>query len=212
MAKNFSSREAKELIAKHRALLKTLSDIVFLESSLKLNIKNSADSLAMKEILAILRGIPIDELSRYKKGLRTKPLIDHYYTSIADIYSLSIYNLATIKGVSQDNAYTIKRIVNDIADKTRKETKIKLSIDNKSKESTKLVKDIGFYGGQIPTVEYLAIAMSVIENDYPTYIKMLKRLWDIVKSNPVYSSLITKKQLAMNWDGDIIQKIYDELD
>ena len=41
---------------------------------------------------------------------------------------------------------------------------------------------------------------------------MLKRLWDIVKSNPVYSSLITKKQLAMNWDGDIIQKIYDELD
>lgn len=133
MAKNFSSREAKELIAKHRALLKTLSDIVFLESSLKLNIKNSADSLAMKEILAILRGIPIDELN-------------------------------------------------------------------------------GFYGGQIPTVEYLAIAMSVIENDYPTYIKMLKRLWDIVKSNPVYSSLITKKQLAMNWDGDIIQKIYDELD
>ncbi len=153
MAKNFSSREAKELIAKHRALLKTLSDIVFLESSLKLNIKNSADSLAMKEILAILRGIPIDELSRYKKGLRTKPLIDHYYTSIADIYSLSIYNLATIKGVSQDNAYTIKRIVNDIADKTRKETKIKLSIDNKSKESTKLVKDISIYKNSLPFIQ-----------------------------------------------------------
>ena len=111
MAKNFSSREAKDLIAKHKLLSKSLSDIISLDSSLKSNIKNSADSLAMQEILAVLRGIPVDELSRYKKGLRTKPLIDHYYTSIADIYALSIYNLAAIKGISQDNAYTIKRIV-----------------------------------------------------------------------------------------------------
>ena len=70
----------------------------------------------------------------------------------------------------------------------------------------------GFYGGQIPTVEYLAIALSVIENDYPTYIKMLQRLWNTVKSNPLYSLLITKEKLAMNWDGNIIRKIYDELD
>lgn len=153
MAKNFSSREAKDLIAKHKSLVKSLSDITALESSLKLNIKSSADSLAMQEILKVLRGIPVDELSRYKKGLRTKPLIDHYYTSIADIYALSVYNLAAIKGISQDNAYTIKRIVNDIADKTRKETKIKLSVDNKSKESSKLVKDISIYLNSLPFIQ-----------------------------------------------------------
>lgn len=134
MAKNFSSREAKDLIAKHKSLEKSLIDVISLEESLKSNIKNSADSLAMQEILKVLRGIPVDELSRYKKGLRTKPLIDHGYTFIADIYALSIYNLANIKGISQDNAYTIKRIVGDIVDKTRKETKIKLSVDNKNKE------------------------------------------------------------------------------
>lgn len=70
----------------------------------------------------------------------------------------------------------------------------------------------GFYGGQIPTVEYLAVAMNVIENDYPTYIKMLQHLWKIVQSNPLYSLVISKEQLAMNWDGQIIKKIYDELD
>lgn len=70
----------------------------------------------------------------------------------------------------------------------------------------------GFYGGQIPTVEYLAIAMNVIENDYPMYIKMLQYLWNIVKSNRLYYQFITKEQLAMDWSGKIIQKIYDELD
>ena len=153
MAKNFSSREAKDLIAKHKSLEKSLIDVISLEESLKSNIKNSADSLAMQEILKVLRGIPVDELSRYKKGLRTKPLIDHGYTSIADIYALSIYNLANIKGISQDNAYTIKRIVGDIVDKTRKETKIKLSVDNKNKESTQLVKDVSIYKNVLPYVE-----------------------------------------------------------
>lgn len=153
MAKNFSSREAKDLIAKHKSLEKSLIDVISLEESLKSNIKNSADNLAVQEILKVLRGIPADELSRYKKGLRTKPLIDHGYTSIADIYALSIYNLANIKGISQDNAYTIKRIVGDIVDKTRKETKIKLSVDNKNKESTQLVKDVSIYKNVLPYVE-----------------------------------------------------------
>ena len=75
-----------------------------------------------------------------------------------------------------------------------------------------IVKQInGFYDGQIPTVEYLVVAMNVIENDYLSYIKILQYLWDIVKSNPLYSLLITKKKLAMDWNDRVIQKIYDEL-
>ena len=54
--------------------------------------------------------------------------------------------------------------------------------------------------------------MNVIENDYSMYIKMLQYLWNIVKSNRLYYQFITKEQLAMDWNGNIIQKIYDELD
>lgn len=187
MAKNFSSREAKDLIAKHKSLSKSLSDIVSLENSLKLNIKNSADHLARQEMLKVLRGIPVDELNRYKKGLRIKPLIDHYYTSIADIYALSVYNLSAIKGISQDNAYTIKRIVNDIADKTRKETKIKLNIDNKSKESSKLVKDISICKNTLPYVEN---AHSVLD-EYSDKIKYL--LQDLKSSTNVLKWLFASK-------------------
>jgi uncharacterized protein YukE len=187
MAKNISSREAKDLISKHKLLSKSLTDILALNNSLKSTIKNSADNLAMQEILKVLRGISVDELSRYKKGLRTKPLLDHYYTSIADIYALSVYNLAAIKGISQDNAYTIKRIVNDIADKTRKETKIKLSIDNKSKESSKLVKDISIYKNTLP---YIQDAHTVID-EYSEKIEYL--LQDIKSSTNALKWLFTSK-------------------
>lgn len=187
MAKNFSAREAKDLIRKHKVLSKSLNDIIALDNNYKAAIKSSADNLAMQEILRVLRGIPVDELSRYKKGLRTKPLIDHYYTSIADIYALSVYNLSAIKGISQDNAYTIKRIVNDIADKTRKETKIKLSIDNKSKESTKLVKDISIYKNSL---FYIQDAHKVID-EYSDKIEYL--LQDIKSSTNVLKWLFTSK-------------------
>ncbi len=187
MAKNFSSREAKDLISKHKSLSKSLTDILALNNTLKSTIKNSADNLAMQEILKVLCGIPVDELSRYKKGLRTKPLLDHYYTSIADIYALSVYNLAAIKGISQDNAYTIKRIVNDIADKTRKETKIKLSIDNKSKESSKLVKDISIYKNTLP---YIQDAHTVVD-EYSEKIEYL--LQDIKSSTNALKWLFTSK-------------------
>ena len=153
MAKSFSSKEARFLIAKHKSLASSLRDITFLDSSLIFNIKNSAVGLATQEVLTALRNIPVDELGRYKKGLRTKPLIDHHYTSIADIYASSIYNLAAISGISQNNADTIKRIANDIVDKIRKETKIKLSVDNKNKASTKLIKDIAIYRNSLPLIQ-----------------------------------------------------------
>lgn len=181
MAKNFSSREAKELIARCELLGKSLNDITALDNALKLNIKDSANSLVMQEVVSVLRGIPIDELCRYKKGLRTKPLIDYCYTSIADIYALSVYNLAAIRGISQDNAYTIKRIANSIADKTIKETKIKLSVDNKSKESTKLVKDISIYRKSLPFIQKAYAVIDEYSDKIENLIQDLKRSTNILK-------------------------------
>ena len=187
MAKKLSSKEVKDLINKYKSISESLNNIISLNNTLKLNIKNSADSFAMQEILSVLRGIPVDGLSKYKKGLRTKPLTDHYYTSIADIYASPIFNLATIKGISQDNAYTIKRIVHDIVDKTRKETKIKLSFDNKNRESTKLVQAVSIYKNTLPFVQN---AQSVI-NEYSDKIKSL--LQDLKSSTNVLKWLFTSK-------------------
>ena len=151
MTKNFSLKEARNVMAKHKSLSKSLCDIIAIENSLKLNINNSANKLVEYEVFKVLSGISVDELKRYKKGLRIKPLIDNYYISIADIYNLSLDNLVAVKGISRDSAYIIKCISDDITDATRKEIKIKLSFDNM--ESTQLVKNISIYKNTLPHIE-----------------------------------------------------------
>lgn len=189
MVRNFSSREAKDLIAKHQALLKSLNDIISLESSLKLNIKVSADNLIMQEVLKVLQGISTDELKKYKKGLRTKPLVDNFYNSIADIYSLSINDISNIKGISRDNACAISLIVDEIVCKTRKETKIDLNSDNKSKECTHLVKDISIYKNALP---YIENAYSILIDEYNEKIEYL--LQDLKISTNLFKWLFASKE------------------
>ena len=65
-----------------------------------------------------------------------------------------------------------------------------------------------FFSGHIPTQEYLAIATSIIEQDYDSYILILNRLWSAIASKPEYSFYIKKEDLARDWNGNIVEKIY----
>lgn len=107
----------------------------------------------MQEILTILRHVPVNELNREKGGIRIKALIDNNFTTMADLYVASIYNIASVRGISEDTAYTIKRIVNDFVNKTKSEIKIKLSVDDKNKYSTSLVKSISIYKNSLPHIQ-----------------------------------------------------------
>lgn len=153
MAKEFTSKEAKNITSKHRSLLIALKNATALDVSLKENIKKAADSFIAKEISTVLRGVPVDELNRDKKRIRIKPLIDHNFNNLADLWSATVYNIASVRGISEDTAHTIKRIVNNFVDKTRNEIKIKLSVDDKNKYSTALVKDISIYKNSLPYIQ-----------------------------------------------------------
>lgn len=153
MAKEFTSQEAKNLISKHHALLVSLKNATILDVSLKNAIKKAADSFVVQEILTVLRSVPVDELNRDKKGIRIKALVDHNFTTMADLYVASVYNIASVRGISEDTAYTIKRIVNAFVEKTRNEIKIKLSIDDKNKYATALVKAISIYKNSLPYIQ-----------------------------------------------------------
>ena len=153
MAKDFTSREAKNLISKHHSLLTSLKNATTLDLSFKENIKKEADTFVVQEILTILRGVPVDELNRDKRGIRIKALIDHNFTTMADLYVASVYNIASVRGISEDTAYTIKRIVNNFVEKTRNEIKIKLSVDDKNKYSTALVKAISIYKNSLSYIQ-----------------------------------------------------------
>lgn len=108
-------------------------------------ITNATKTLLANELVRSLREIPVEELARDKSGIKTKYLKDAGYDSIADVYGASLMQVASIYGISQDKAYTIKNKCNEYAKKLNREMKIKLSLDDKSKHATKVVETIYFY-------------------------------------------------------------------
>lgn len=152
MAKLFSSQDVKLLLEQHTRRLNNLKAASSVSEQYLNQIKATSDNLAMQEVMNVLRGVPVDELTKQKKGLKIKPLLDHGYRTVADIYSSTPYRLASIRGISQDAAYTIIRIAKDFANKTFKEIHIKLSTDNKTKQANELVKNIYAYNLARPLV------------------------------------------------------------
>lgn len=106
------------------------------------SVKKAIDYLVADELLKLLKQIPIDEINRDRKGIRIKSLREAGYTNMADVFTANAYNLAAVYGISQDNAYTIKRIADGYARQARSGIKIKLSYDDKNKASTNVVKEI----------------------------------------------------------------------
>ena len=54
-------------------------------------------------------------------------------------------------------------------------------------------------------------AMSYIKDNFDDYIKILKYLWSVIQSNKALSLLISKKQLVVGWNGNIVDKVYNLL-
>lgn len=142
MAKSIDRVDAKRLIASHRSLLEELVAANNDYQALKDEVKRASDTLVTQEVLKILKGIPVDEINREKKGFRVKALREHGYQTIADLATTSVHTLASIHGISEDGAYEIRRTVNAIIDGSKQGVKIKLSEDNKTQSATKVVRAV----------------------------------------------------------------------
>lgn len=144
--------DSKPLIASVAALSKKanlindrINEVELIAQKIKGEIKEAIDFMMASKLLSVLRTIPIEELNRDKRGIRIKPLRDAGYTNIAEIYAANRYNIAAIYGISEDNAYTIKRLAEGFAQQARKDLKFKLSYDVRNKASNTVVKRIHLY-------------------------------------------------------------------
>ena len=108
-------------------------------------IKRAIDRLIASNLLEMLKGISVEEIGRDKKRIRIKPLIEAGFLTVADVFTANEYNLASLYGVSADNAHTIKRIADNYAQQAKNDIKIKLSYDDKNKEATNIVKALCLY-------------------------------------------------------------------
>lgn len=153
MAKSIDSRDAKYVIDQHRALLTELKATTMSAVSLRDEISKASDKMVAQEVLQLLKDIPIEEINRDKRGIRVKALREHGFRTISDISTASVYSIASVHGISEDTAYSIKRIVNDIVNKTRQDVKIRLSEDKKTSQATQLVSAISKYRRSLPDIE-----------------------------------------------------------
>lgn len=162
MARSFTTKDASRLIAEHNNLYSSLQKIHDQVSTTQEGIRRAADTLVAAEVLEVLRGVPIEEVNRDKRSIKIKALRDHGYETIADIASASTYQIASIHGVSEDTAYTIRRIVDNLISQTRKDIKVRINADNKTSVSSNLVTLLSSLRRTLP----LADQARQLEKDY----------------------------------------------
>lgn len=143
--KKFSSRNVQWLIQQYRYLEEKLSEIRKGEDTYRAEIKRATEHYSANEVLKLLKEIPIEEVNRDKKGIRVKALRESGFTNYADIFTASTYQLSAVRGISSDSAYLIKRIVASAADTASSTIKLKLSVDNRTVDTSNLVKAITRY-------------------------------------------------------------------
>lgn len=117
MARPFNTTDAKRIIERHQNIIEKMNSAVSSVERYRAKAKEASDALVAQEVLRVLADIPIEEINRDKRGIRIKALRDYGYRTIADISTASVYAIAFVHGISEDAAYSIKRIVNDIVSK-----------------------------------------------------------------------------------------------
>ncbi len=143
--RGFDRIKAKRLVEWHSKTLKQLQKAADMKLDYRMEAVAAAEGLAAAEAVEVLREIPVEELNRERKGIRVKALRDYGYNSILDVLAASEGSLSSVYGISEDTAYTIKRIANDIASKARQGTKIRISSDRKTRETTRLISAVAKY-------------------------------------------------------------------
>lgn len=148
-------QEITLLCEKHQALISQMDTAESSIDKIREQIKTAVDHLVAAKVLKLLKGIPIEELGREKTGVRFKALRDYGYNTVADVYCATSYNLSSVHGISEDTAYSIKRYARQYAKQAKNGTKIKLSVDDKNIEATKLIIAIYEYRQRTETIAAL---------------------------------------------------------
>lgn len=137
----------------HRSFLSNLIRASDTERVYRESVKQISDKLAAEALLAVLRQIPVEEFNRQKCGIRTKLLREHCYCTLADVYAASVYQLASIRGIGENSAYTVKRMAFDFAEQAKKEVKIKLNADDRTPIATELVRAVSILRGSAEPID-----------------------------------------------------------
>lgn len=195
MTRLFSTTDAKRIIEEHRRTIEKLNSAQSSIESLREAIQKASEEIVAQEVLSVLREIPIEEINRDRRGFRIKALRDHGYRTMADVATASVYSISSVYGISEDSAYSIKGVVNDIVSKARRSAKIRLSTDNKSKEATQLVAAISKFKRSKPIADDCLGILEENEEAIQSAVEDLRTATNVLKW---FFASKTKKQKAVD--------------
>lgn len=145
MERYFSFSDAKNLLQRYQRVLDQIHETGEVGDIYRNAVQRAANRYIAAEVLKLMRDIPVEEVNREKRGIRVKALRESGYTTYADILTASVYQLSTVRGISEDGARVVKRIVSDASEMAQKTTKLRLSVDNKTLGTTRLVVALSQY-------------------------------------------------------------------
>lgn len=145
MARSFKSKDTRRIIKTHTRISSQLNYIINLSENYKNAIKDNVNNYISNKINETLSSIPVDELNRNKQGIRVKSLHDSGYNNISHIAYKTVLELKEINGISLESAYAIRETVDKMVNQVVDVTKLALSVDNKTPETTAIVRCVDIY-------------------------------------------------------------------
>lgn len=67
------------------------------------------------------------------------------------------------------------------------------------------------YAGKEPADEWRKKVAEKVKDSFEDYISILRYLWNVVESNPLYKAIITKEMLCVGWDGKVVKEVMNAL-
>ncbi|MCR5273879.1 MAG: hypothetical protein K6E26_00835 [Clostridiales bacterium] len=143
--RTFGNSEIKALTARIRLVQQTGREGIQKVSSTRSGIESAIASAIQPEWARVLHGIPVDELNANKEGIRTNLLKEAGYGDVYSVHAASEKNLALINGIGEVMSLRAKQSAAKIAMDVNANVKLRLSLDHKSNEYSRLVTAVAEY-------------------------------------------------------------------
>ena len=135
----FGKSEINAVTARIRLAQQLGRDGIQKVDSTRTEIESAIASAIQPEWARVLHGIPVDELNAGKAGIRTNVLKEAGYGDVYSVHAASQQNLALINGIGEVMSLRAKENAAKIASDVSANVKLRLSLDHKSNEYSRLV-------------------------------------------------------------------------
>ena len=145
--------EISDLSARKRTLERDLGYVIDVFNNSEKDILKAVNLYLGQEAFTVLKDVPVEELSKDRAGLRVKALHDYGFHNLSDIYAATTSNISQVRGISWETAYAVKQYAIDYLKKAQESVKIRLSADNRTSQSSKIVLEIYKYKQRLHYIE-----------------------------------------------------------